>query len=153
MWQRVPSDISEDGFIPSFFEALRRDQETIGLPLPTRLGLGLVFVFPNIALINNWGNTMLYRFRPDREDPERCTWEIWSLTLTNDVEHLRPELSHLRSQRELPAIYAQDAGNMERQQRGLRNGGFDAMAYSPGHERLIPNLHRHLDRFVFGNSR
>jgi len=148
LWAKVPDELSEEQFIATFFDAMRSDAKALGTPLPERMGLALAYIFPNIALINNCGNTLLYRFRPDPGDPEACLWEIWSLSIASDAAPARPVLEHLSDQSELPPIYAQDARNMERQQLGLRSPSFSAMHYSPRYESMIPSMHRALDAYL-----
>lgn len=145
LWARVPDELDEERFISTYYDAVRADAAAQGAPLPERMGLPLAYVFPNIALINNFGNTMLYRFRPDPADPEACIWEIWSLRTTAEPAAERPTLEHLPDQSELPSVYTQDASNMERQQLGLHSPSFTAMQYSTQYEPLIPAMHRHLD--------
>lgn len=148
LWARVPGELDEEQFIPTCFDALRADAAARSTPLPERMGLPLAYVFPNLALINNFGNTMLYRFRPDPTEPEACTWEIWSLSIAAEPASARPVLEHLPDQSELPPVYAQDAGNMERQQLGLHSASFTAMRYSTRYEPLIPAMHRRLDEIL-----
>jgi hypothetical protein len=132
-----------------FITEIYADGAANGMPLPETLGLGLACVFPNVALINNLGNSMLYRFRPSGHDPQRCIWDIWSVSLAAETSPpKRPSLERLADQADLPHIYAQDASNMERQQKGLRASRFGASVYSPRYEPIIPNMHRVLDEYL-----
>jgi phenylpropionate dioxygenase-like ring-hydroxylating dioxygenase large terminal subunit len=149
LWSRVPDELTEDEFLQQFYEQVYDAGATTRAPLPETPALGLAFVFPNTALINNLGNSMIYRFLPDPRDPEVCTWEIWSVSPAPEDEPLRrPTCERLDGQRALPPVYAQDASNMELQQKGVRAGGFTACIYSPAYEPMIPNMHRQIDRML-----
>jgi len=39
---------------------------------------GEVFVYPNLMILPMAGNAMIYRVRPDKSDPDKCTFEILS---------------------------------------------------------------------------
>lgn len=149
LWRKVPGELTEDEFLQQFYEQVYTAGAVAGAPLPERPALGLAFIFPNTALINNLGNSMIYRFLPDPGDPEACTWEIWSVSpAAADAPMVRPVRQRLEEQRELPSVFAQDASNMELQQKGLRSGGFAASVYSSRYEPMIPNMHRGVDRFL-----
>jgi len=49
-------------------------------PTPENLGMwgGELFIFPNFLILPMAGNAMMYRARPDRLDPDRCIFEIYS---------------------------------------------------------------------------
>jgi hypothetical protein len=49
-------------------------------PVPEALGMwgGEVFIFPNMMILPQGGNAMMYRVRPDGNDPDRCIFEIFS---------------------------------------------------------------------------
>lgn len=151
LWSRVPSDLGDDEFIERFFAEAYAAGAANKVPLPPTPMLPLAYVFPNTALIAHLGNTLWYRFRPLGEDPEACIWEIWSLSVVaDDVPLQRPEISMLEHQSQLPPVYAQDASNMELQQRGIRSAGFVNAVYSPRYEPMIPNFHHLVDRYLAG---
>jgi hypothetical protein len=39
-----------------------------------------VFIFPNFLVLPQDGNAVCYRIRPQDDSPERCRFEIFSLT-------------------------------------------------------------------------
>ena len=49
---------------------------------------------------------------------------------------------------EWPFVLGQDIGNIERQQAGMRNRGFERCHLSPSYEPMILNMHRALDRHL-----
>ena len=149
LWNNVPAALTADEFLVRFYEEAYAMGEADGAPLPERPALGLGYVFPNLALINNLGNSMIYRFTPDAEDPEACVWDIWSVSpASSDAPATRPQHTWLTRQEELPWIYAQDASNMELQQRGIHSPGFTHSMYSLNYEPMIPNMHSQIDRYI-----
>jgi phenylpropionate dioxygenase-like ring-hydroxylating dioxygenase large terminal subunit len=149
LWSSVPATLSEDQFIEQFFGTVYARAATAGAELPPVPTLGLGYIFPNMALINNLGNSLIYRFRPDGNDAEACIWEIWSVSVAaQDAPLTRPQLERLESLDQLPPVYQQDASNMELQQRGIHSGGFTASTYSPRYEKMIPNMHHQIDRYL-----
>ena len=49
-------------------------------PTPETLGMwgGEIVIFPNVMILPQAGNAMIYRVRPAATDPDRCTFEIFS---------------------------------------------------------------------------
>ena len=56
--------------------------------VPEILGMwgGEVFIFPNLMILPQAGNAMIYRVRPNRFDPDSCTFEILSTRTDGSVE-------------------------------------------------------------------
>lgn len=111
---------------------------------------GEVFLFPNFLLLPYYGNALSYRVRPYGNDPERCRFEVWSLTtypLSRPVERAkllgRFDISDSTNWGEIPR---QDFGNMERQQRGLHSLSFESHRLAIEWESPISNLHLEIDR-------
>ncbi len=42
---------------------------------------GMFFAFPNYFVLPQYGNALVYRSRPDGDDPESCLFEVWSITI------------------------------------------------------------------------
>ncbi len=68
-------------------KALYAYAEGAGIPLPppkpealARWG-GMFFLFPNFFVLPQYGNALVYRVRPNGDDPESCLFELWSLTI------------------------------------------------------------------------
>ena len=128
-----------------------------GVPLP-RLGAeelgrwgGVFFVFPHYFVLPQYGNALIYRFRP-LDGPEQCLLELWSVTIPAAGEEFGPptmggpfapdDADHFGW------IPRQDFANIVRQQRGLHNRGFKGSRLSPTHEVGITHLHREIDRYL-----
>jgi hypothetical protein len=99
-----------------------------------------------------YGNSLCYRMRPYMDDPEKCLFDVWSLTtypLGQEPE--RAELLGIFDKEDTEhwgLIPLQDFSNIERQQQGLHSVGFEHHRLSPQFEKTILNLHQELDRRI-----
>jgi phenylpropionate dioxygenase-like ring-hydroxylating dioxygenase large terminal subunit len=139
-------------------EALYEWNLGAGIPFPdpdpvalARWG-GVFFMFPNFFILPDFGNALMYRFRPDSDDPESCYFELWSNTLYPEgQEPGKPTFGGVHPKddaTEWPLIPRQDFSNIERQQRGLHTQGMHGMRTSEQFEDAIPNMHVHLDAYL-----
>ncbi len=146
-----------EDFPTAAIKALFEYWEGAGIPVPAmnegmRLWGGEVFIFPNFFVLPQYGNALCYRIRPHEDDPERCRFEVWSLT-TYPEGH-EPGRARLMGRFEpddtenLGQIPRQDFRNMEKQQRGLRSRGFKEMMLATEWESPISNMHIELDRYL-----
>ncbi len=113
---------------------------------------GEVFIFPNLMILPQAGNAMIYRVRPDARDPDKCTFEILSTktypaaikppraTLQTATDYTDPEQVRL--------IPRQDLGNIPRMQKGLHSKGCKQIWLASHHEIMILNMHQELDRYI-----
>ena len=107
-------------------------------------------IFPNMTIAHSITNALIYRVRPDRENPEKCIFEAavierfpdgeepateWEYADPCDVEKWRP-------------VLLQDFANMREVQRGMRSRGYRGSIPSPKQEQTVANLHRNLARYV-----
>lgn len=145
-------------FQEKFMEALYAWNRGAGVPLPDpdpdvlSRWTGLFFVFPNFFILPQFGNALVYRCRPDSDDPEHCYFELWSTTLYPEGrEPGKPEFGGVHSPYDAdawPLIPFQDFSNIERQQKGLRTPGYRAHRLSSEFEHGISNMHRELDAYL-----
>ncbi|WP_018506139.1 aromatic ring-hydroxylating oxygenase subunit alpha [Parafrankia discariae] len=130
-----------------------------GIPLrPTPEGIrlwgGEVFLFPNFMVLPLYGNALSYRVRPYGNDPEKCRFEVWSLTMY--PEGAEPGRATLKGRfapddtENWGLIPRQDFGNIGRQQRGLHSRGFREHRLAARWEPAIGNMHAELDRYLAG---
>ncbi|MFC7886901.1 SRPBCC family protein [Streptomyces sp. NPDC057376] len=137
-------------------EALRAHAEGAGIPWTEGMEnsplftSGEVFVFPNLFFLPQYMNSLAYRIRPYGNDPERCRFEVWSLTTYPETE-VRPRAESLGRFAKDDAdnwglIPLQDFSNIERQQAGVRTRGFDGLRLATEWEAAIGNMHLELDR-------
>jgi phenylpropionate dioxygenase-like ring-hydroxylating dioxygenase large terminal subunit len=122
--------------------------------VPEILGMwgGEVFVFPNLMILPQAGNAMIYRVRPNRFDPDSCTFEILSTrTLPADVKPPRvrvQQVSDINDPEQVLLIPRQDLGNIPRIQKGLHSRGIQHTWLASNQEKLIVNMHQELDRYL-----
>ncbi|HEX3980406.1 MAG TPA: SRPBCC family protein, partial [Acidimicrobiales bacterium] len=99
-----------------------------------------------------YGNALVYRSRPNGNDPESCIFELWSLTIpaAGDVvpRPIRQGPFAPDDTEHWPRIPLQDFSNIGRQQRGIHSSSVDALRLSRTYEGGITNMHRHLDRYL-----
>jgi phenylpropionate dioxygenase-like ring-hydroxylating dioxygenase large terminal subunit len=129
-----------------------------GIPLPppdpvalARWG-GMFYLFPNYFVLPQYGNALVYRVRPNGDDPESCFFELWSITIpaTGDA-HLRPNPQGPFAPDDAehwPRIPLQDFSNIGRQQRGIHSRSIEGIRLSRTYEGGIANMHRELDRYL-----
>jgi phenylpropionate dioxygenase-like ring-hydroxylating dioxygenase large terminal subunit len=129
-----------------------------GIPMPppepsalARWG-GVFFVFPNYFVLPQYGNALVYRVRPLGDDPERCLFELWSLSIPPEgTPDERPVMGGPYAPDDTghwPAIPLQDFSNIGRQQRGVHSRSFDGPLLSRTYEAGIVTMHRELDRYL-----
>lgn len=113
---------------------------------------GEVFIFPNLMVLPQAGNNMIYRVRPDGFDPERCIFEIFSTkTYPADVKPPRAavqKVTDLLDPEQVRLIPRQDIGNIPRIQKGLRSSGIRQTWLAEHQEKIILNMHQELDRYL-----
>lgn len=108
-------------------------------------------LFPNMVFLPAPDAMLAYRARPDRNDPERCIFEVYSLVLYPDGEAPPLERQNFADWREHDAwglILEQDFENMTEVQRGMRSMGFTGSRTNPVQERSVSNFHRALREFI-----
>ncbi|WP_317929756.1 aromatic ring-hydroxylating oxygenase subunit alpha [Halioxenophilus sp. WMMB6] len=113
---------------------------------------GEVFVFPNLLILPNMGNSMIYRIRPLGDSPDQCIFEIFSVkTLPADEEPARAEctlVTDANDPEQLLLIPRQDFGNVPRIQKGLHTKGLKQVWLAGHQEVIIQNMHQWLDRYL-----
>jgi phenylpropionate dioxygenase-like ring-hydroxylating dioxygenase large terminal subunit len=144
-------------FAEKMIEAIYTWNVNAGVPFPPpseayRRWGAVHYIFPNYFILPQFGNALIYRSRPDSEDPEHCFFELWSVTLYPEgQEPGKPTLAGVFEKDdaiEWPLIPRQDFSNIERQQRGLHTPGFRAMRLADTYENGIANMHAHLDAYL-----
>ena len=98
------------------------------------------------------GNTEFYRSRPDKSDPDKCIFEIWSSkTYPAAVKPPRAtvqRVTNLSAPQQLLLIPRQDLSNIPRIQKGLHSRGIRQTRLAAQQESLILNMHQQLDRYL-----
>ncbi|ORX02098.1 aromatic ring-hydroxylating oxygenase subunit alpha [Mycolicibacillus trivialis] len=150
---------------PVVAEALRaRLMEATGADLSQTSDTEIVdaiqyFVFPNLVPWAGAGAPLTYRFRPYRNDPNRCIFDIMMLTpLPAGVPKPKAPPVHWLGADEdfsaapelgaLSTVFNQDLGNLPQVQRGLRSMTKPGITLANYQEIRIRQFHRDLDRFL-----
>jgi phenylpropionate dioxygenase-like ring-hydroxylating dioxygenase large terminal subunit len=124
-------------------------------PNPDVLGYwgGVFFAFPNYIILPQFGNAVIYRFRPDSADSEQSYFEAWAVTLYPEGENPgRPTFDGVIADDDprWPLVFRQDFMNTQRQQRGVRTRRYKALRMARRWEDQIANMHVHLDTYLAG---
>ncbi|MGI9295605.1 MAG: aromatic ring-hydroxylating oxygenase subunit alpha [Pseudomonadales bacterium] len=113
---------------------------------------GEVFIFPNLLVLPQAGNCMMYRVRPDGDDPNSCVFEIYSTKTYPAAEPVpRAEvqkMTDVNDPEQFLKIPRQDFSNIPRMQQGLRTDGCKQIWLAEYYEQMILNLHQELDRYL-----
>ncbi len=153
--KEIPADSSLGGeFVKALYARAAEQQRPMPQATPDILGMwgGEIFIFPNFLILPQAGNTEFYRSRPDKSDPDKCIFEIWSSkTYPAAVKPPRATVQHvtnLGDPQQLLLIPRQDLGNIPRIQKGLHSQGIRQTWLAAQQESLILNMHQELDRYL-----
>jgi phenylpropionate dioxygenase-like ring-hydroxylating dioxygenase large terminal subunit len=144
-------DIGSDQFPLAFIQAVYEYAQGAGIPLPPPATntSGYTHVFPNLTMLPAYGNSIVYRVRPNGDDPESCLFEVWAVQIpAAGDEPGKPELEGPVLVDDWPQILKEDFYNVTAQQRGLRTQGSDALVLSEQYEAMIVNNHRTIDTYL-----
>ncbi len=151
----IPEGSSLGGeYVKALYAKAALEQRPMPKPVPEILGMwgGEVVIFPNVMILPQAGNAMIYRVLPDPMDPNRCTFEILSTkTYPAAITPPRATVEHvtdLHDPEQLRLIPRQDLGNIPRIQRGLHSRAMRQTWLAVEQEKLILNMHQELDRYL-----
>lgn len=113
-------------------------------------------IFPNMVTLPYLDGCIVYRSRPDGDNPDSCIYDVWGLERYADgaqpalVRHQFMGKEDWRGVGPVSIILEQDFLNMEQVQMGMKLHGFPGNRTSPIQEVAISNMHRALrDEFLF----
>lgn len=118
-------------------------------------GNGDWHVFPTMVILVEQSCLLGYRMLPDAEDPNRCTFEMFSLEhfAPGDVPETQWQVFERWQDHdgwgELPS---QDLRNIGAIHAGMHSAGFDGLWLNIAQEMSIRNEHAIADRFLFGSG-
>ncbi len=161
---RVPEGMTARDF---YAEHLKRSLgETYGQDFshyPTCMTLDSIeyFLFPNAFFFPGLSLPMVYRFRPDAEDPDFSTFDLFMLRpippggkappapepIKLDVEDSYQTAEGLGF---LGAVYDQDTGNLAAQTRGFKCSGKPGQTLGNYQEIRARHLHQRIDKYLKG---
>ena len=141
-------------YVKALYADAAATQRPMPPPTPEVVGMwgGEIFVFPNLMILPQAGNCMIYRVRPDGFDPDRCIFEIMSTkTYPAAITPRRAvvqTVTDLADPEQVLLIPRQDLGNMPRIQKGLHSRGMRQTWLAKEQEKIILNMHQELDRYL-----
>ena len=109
------------------------------------------YMFPHYFVLPFLSSQAAYRIRP--LGPEKCSFELWSLTLFPEGQEPEPVMEPTvlpYDSQAFPEIPRQDYSNIPRQQIGLHADGFEFMRLSKDIEGLVSNYNRIIDGYLQG---
>ncbi len=113
-------------------------------------------IFPNMVTLPVPDGVIVYRSRPDGDDPDSCIYDVWGLQrYAPGSEPTIKRQSFLgkddwRGIGPVSLILEQDFINMEQVQQGLKSYGFPGARPSPLQEGALMNMHRVLrEEYLF----
>jgi phenylpropionate dioxygenase-like ring-hydroxylating dioxygenase large terminal subunit len=155
----IPEGSSLGGeYVKALYATAAAQQRPMPKPTPEILGMwgGEIFVFPNLLILPQAGNAMIYRVRPDGFNPDRCFFEILSTkTYPAAVTPPRATVQHvtdIQDPEQVLLIPRQDLGNIPRMQRGLHSRGCKQIWLAVEQEKMILNMHQELDRYLLSDK-
>jgi phenylpropionate dioxygenase-like ring-hydroxylating dioxygenase large terminal subunit len=110
-------------------------------------------LYPNMVGPISAGNWILFRFRPNGDDPDTCLFDVMFLHRFGDDEQV-PEVEHefyphWESHDGWGDVIGQDLSNMGHVQAGLHQSSFTALRLNR-QEAGVRNFERFVDRYVSG---
>ena len=151
----IPEGSSLGGeYVKALYTTAAMQKRPMPKPVPEILRMwgGEIFIFPNLLILPQAGNAMMYRVRPDPRDPNRCSFEIFS-TRTYPAAVTPPravmqQVTDPEDPEQVLQIPRQDLGNISRMQRGLHSKGCKQIWLAVEEEKMILNMHQELDRYL-----
>ena len=141
-------------YVKTLYATAAAQNRPMPKPVPEILRLwgGEIFIFPNLMILPQAGNVMIYRARPDGFNPDRCIFEILSTktypAATKPARAQVQNVTDLRDPEQLRLIPRQDLGNIPRMQKGLHSRGLKHIWIASCQEKIILNMHQELDRYL-----
>ena len=153
--KQIPAGSSLGGeYVKALYARAAEQQRPMPKAAPESLDMwgGEIFLFPNFMILPQAGNVELYRSRPDKSDPDKCIFEIWSSrTYPAAVKPPRARVEQVTDcsdPQQLLLIPRQDLSNIPRIQKGLHSKGIRQTWLASHQEKLILNMHQELDRYL-----
>jgi len=163
--KRLPERVGEDAEYMDVMRALRALHVEIAaehgvrwdhLPMEDMQALGVGWhMFPNIALLATPDGLVMYRARPDGDNPDKCLFEVFPLQryAPGDEPKVEREFHEDWREGDFPKIFRQDFENCAFVQAGMKSSSFQGAFPNPLAEKTIYNFHRELHRIVTDGER
>ena len=111
-------------------------------------------VFPNQIFLMYPDGALVYRARPDGDNPDSCIFDISAIQRYAPGAEPKVERQNFhgaddwRNFATISIILQQDFDNMEQVQKGMKSDAFIAARPSPRQETSVSNLHRHIADYL-----
>jgi phenylpropionate dioxygenase-like ring-hydroxylating dioxygenase large terminal subunit len=110
-------------------------------------------VFPNLVFLQTADAALVYRARPNGNNPDSCIFDIWSLVryAPGTEPTLRREFypdGTVNTAENFGLILSQDFQNMGEVQRGMHSLGFTGSRTNPLQESSVTNFHKALYQYI-----
>jgi phenylpropionate dioxygenase-like ring-hydroxylating dioxygenase large terminal subunit len=158
----VAADAPAAEIMAKFREMHRANLEAAGAKWPDKVTSEVIMragidwhVFPNFLFLPNIDGALVYRARPDPNDPESCWYDVWWLQRYGEDNVPPYEHTTYQSLDEAAGVnpfLEQDFSNLQGVQRGIHSRGFKGAAYNPVQEVEIINFEQNLDRYLYGDG-
>ncbi|NCF17765.1 MAG: Rieske 2Fe-2S domain-containing protein [Haliea sp.] len=123
----------------------------------------LYSIFPNFAPWAGFNPNIVYRFRPNGDDPDSCVMEVMMMMRFPEgserpadapVIELRPEqpFTDVEELGALGDVFEQDMCNLPYVQKGMKQTKKGAVSLGNYQEIRIRHLHQVLDRYLYGDQ-
>jgi nitrite reductase/ring-hydroxylating ferredoxin subunit len=107
--------------------------------------------FPNIVGPIYPGSAIMFRSRPNGDDPNSAIHDTWVLEWPDARREPRPasvKFYERWTDRDWGEITEQDYRNLERVQGGMRTGGVETLRCNPVQEANVLHMHRGIDEYL-----
>ena len=158
----VPAGASHMEILGKMYQFIREACEACGAGWPdisfeqmAKAGTDWL-IFPNLVVLMQPDAALVYRVRPNGNDPDTCIFDVWSLQryasgaepkLNRRIYHGPDDWRHVG---DVSPVLMQDFSNMAAVQQGMKSRGFPGCRTSPLQESMIPNFHRAIEDYLAG---
>jgi hypothetical protein len=155
--ENVGADASPVEVMTRYAEYYREVLEEQGTNWPERLTAEAMlrahqswYVFPNMIFVMSIDAIIVYRGRPNGDDPHSCIFDVWSLQryAPGKQPPLKREFYEHILDGDWRRILRQDFEHYEEIQRGLKSSAMQGLRPNPVQEVMTSNSHRALREFL-----
>lgn len=154
----VPASASPEEIMIKGMQFMREAAEAEGAGWPTITAeqgsvLGVDWnIFPNMVLVFALDSSLVFRSRPNGDDPHSCIFDMWGIFRYGPGKEPKINREFYSDWREhvekIPSLLVQDLDNIEKIQAGMRSPEFAGSRLNPVQERQISNNHRVLREYL-----
>ena len=161
MTELPPEATAEECWLKAY-ELIKRAWENSGAGFPPATLADLAkagmnwHIFPNLIILPQFCGALVYRVRPDGDNPDHCIFDVYSLQ--RYAPGAEPPLKrrymwekdeYKKFGEEISIIQGQDFPNMSEVQQGMKSRGFEGCRTNPVQEAAVYNLHRAIHEYLF----